>query len=156
MYRSFLYVGVIILLLISKPVAAELTWGFKSPAFNGNGYSSHVLTIEQLQTNRKKDIEDDIQAEEDKALRDLKATNSYKFRNNLESRIYATLSKNIADQLFGEDDLSTVDGEWYSAETPFGDNVSWKREDNRIYIPVSDSNGDLVSEFDVPIGDFAF
>tara|TARA_B100001094_G_C17850981_1_gene632663 strand:- start:148 stop:582 length:435 start_codon:yes stop_codon:yes gene_type:complete len=144
--------------LAISPIAksSELEYRFSSPAFNGNGYSSHVLTIEQLQTNRKKDVEDDIQAEEDKALRDLKATNSYKFRNNLESRIYATLSKNIADQLFGEDDLSTVDGEWYSAETPFGDNVSWKREDNRIYITVSDSNGDLVSEFDVPIGDFAF
>lgn len=147
-----------LILLAISPIAksSELEYRFSSPAFNGNGYSSHVLTIEQLQTNRKKDIEDDIQAEEDKALRDLKATNSYKFRNNLESRIYATLSKNIADQLFGEDDLSTVDGEWYSAETPFGDNVSWKREDNRIYITVSDSNGDLVSEFDVPIGDFAF
>jgi len=146
------------MLLAISPIAksSELEYRFSSPAFNGNGYSSHVLTIEQLQTNRKKDVEDDIQAEEDKALRDLKATNSYKFRNNLESRIYATLSKNIADQLFGEDDLSTVDGEWYSAETPFGDNVSWKREDNRIYITVSDSNGDLVSEFDVPIGDFAF
>jgi hypothetical protein len=147
-----------LMLLAISPIAksSELEYRFSSPAFNGNGYSSHVLTIEQLETNRKKDIEDDIQAEEDKALRDLKATNSYKFRNNLESRIYATLSKNIADQLFGEDDLSTVDGEWYSAETPFGDNVSWKREDNRIYITVSDSNGDLVSEFDVPIGDFAF
>jgi hypothetical protein len=147
-----------LILLAISPIAksSELEYRFSSPAFNGNGYSSHVLTIEQLETNRKKDIEDDIQAEEDKALRDLKATNSYKFRNNLESRIYATLSKNIADQLFGEDDLSTVDGEWYSAETPFGDNVSWKREDNRIYITVSDSNGDLVSEFDVPIGDFAF
>jgi len=147
-----------LMLLAISPIAksSELEYRFSSPAFNGNGYSSHVLTIEQLQTNRKKDVEDDIQAEEDKALRDLKATNSYKFRNNLESRIYATLSKNIADQLFGEDDLSTVDGEWYSAETPFGDNVSWKREDNRIYITVSDSNGDLVSEFDVPIGDFAF
>ncbi len=150
--------NLMLILLAISPIAksSELEYRFSSPAFNGNGYSSHVLTIEQLQTNRKKDVEDDIQAEEDKALRDLKATNSYKFRNNLESRIYATLSKNIADQLFGEDDLSTVDGEWYSAETPFGDNVSWKREDNRIYITVSDSNGDLVSEFDVPIGDFAF
>ena len=150
--------NLLLMLLAISPIAksSELEYRFSSPAFNGNGYSSHVLTIEQLQTNRKKDVEDDIQAEEDKALRDLKATNSYKFRNNLESRIYATLSKNIADQLFGEDDLSTVDGEWYSAETPFGDNVSWKREDNRIYITVSDSNGDLVSEFDVPIGDFAF
>ena len=64
MYKSFLYVGVIISLLISKPVAAELTWGFKSPAFHhGNGYSSHVLSVEQLQHNRKKDLEDEAKSE---------------------------------------------------------------------------------------------
>ena len=65
-------------------------------------------------------------------MRDIKSTNSYKFQNNLESRIYATLSKNIADQLFGEDETSMGDGEWYTSETPFGDSVSWMRENDRI------------------------
>jgi hypothetical protein len=46
--------------------------------------------------------------------------------------------------------------EWYTSETPFGDTVSWKRDDNRIYVKVEDSNGDVVAEFDVPVGEFAF
>jgi hypothetical protein len=57
---------------------------------------------------------------------------------------------------FLETGEGTVDGEWYEATSPFGDIISWKREDGRIYVTIKDSNGDIVSEFDVPVGDFAF
>ena len=135
--------------------AGELVHQFSSPAFNGNGYSSHVLTIEQLEANRKQKIKDDAKADADELEREYKSTNSYKFQNNLESRIYATLSKQISDSLFSElNDL--VDDTWYDAETPFGDTVSWMRSDDRIYVIIKDSNGDTVAEFDVPVGDFAF
>ena len=146
------------LLFISATTAgaSELTFGFNSPAFNGVGYSSHVLTIEQLETNRKQKIKDDAKALADEAERDYKSTNAYKFKNNLESRIYATLSKQIADNMFGEG-ATIVDDTWYESETPFGDNVKWKRgSDDRIYVVITDSNGDTVAEFDVPVGEFAF
>jgi hypothetical protein len=135
--------------------AGELTFQFSSPAFSGNGYSSHVLTIEQLEQQRKEKIVSDEQAAIEKAERELKGTNAYKFRNNLESRIYAQLSRQIADNMFGEG-ATIIDGDWYSSETPFGDLVSWKRENDRIYVTVVDSTGDTVAEFDVPIGEFAF
>lgn len=146
-----------VLLTLTAPVAnaGELTFQFSSPAFSGNGYSSHVLTIEQLEQQRKEKIVSDEQATIEKAERELKGTNAYKFRNNLESRIYAQLSRQIADNMFGEG-ATIVDGDWYSSETPFGDLVSWKREDDRIYVTVVDSTGDTVAEFDVPIGEFAF
>lgn len=146
-----------VLLTLTAPVAnaGELTFQFSSPAFSGNGYSSHVLTIEQLEQQRKEKISSDAQAAIEKAERELKGTNAYKFRNNLESRIYAQLSRQIADNMFGEG-ATIVDGDWYSSETPFGDLVSWKREDDRIYVTVVDSTGDTVAEFDVPIGEFAF
>jgi len=142
---------------LTAPVAnaGELTFQFSSPAFSGNGYSSHVLTIEQLEQQRKEKIVSEEQAAIEKAERELKGTNAYKFRNNLESRIYAQLSRQIADNMFGEG-ATIVDGDWYSSETPFGDLVSWKREDDRIYVTVVDSTGDTVAEFDVPIGEFAF
>jgi hypothetical protein len=136
--------------------ASDLTFNFNSPAFSGIGYSSHVLTIEQLEANRKKEIKDEKQAAADQADRDLKSTNAYKFKNNLESRIYATLSKQIADNMFGEG-ATIVDDTWYESETPFGDNVKWKRGvDSRIYVIITDSNGDVVAQFDVPVGEFAF
>lgn len=139
----------------ASAAAGELVHQFNSPSFSGIGYSSHVLTIEQLEAQRKQKIKDDKQAEIDKAERDYKSTNAYKFQNNLESRIYAQLSKQIADSMFGEG-ASIVDGEWYSGATPFGDTVSWKREDDRIYVKIANSSGETVAEFDVPVGEFAF
>lgn len=136
-------------------LATELVHEFKSPAFSGIGYSSHVITIEQLESNRKQKIKDDQKAEEEREKRELQSTNAYKFKNNLESRIYAQLSKQISDKLFGEG-ASTVDGTWYTAQTPFGDTVSWKRENDRIYVSILDSSGKPVAEFDVPVGEFAF
>ena len=135
--------------------ATELVHEFKSPSFSGVGYSSHVLTIEQLESNRRQKIKDDNQAEIDKAERELKSTNAYKFKNNLESRIYAQLSKQISDSIFGET-ATGADSDWVSTATPFGDTIRWKRESDRIYVSVTNSNGDTVAEFDVPVGEFAF
>ena len=135
--------------------ATELVHEFKSPAFSGIGYSSHVLTIEQLESNRKKAIKDEQKAEADRIDREYKSTNAYKFKNNLESRIYAQLSKQISDKIFGEDSTGS-DTEWVSTATPFGDTIKWKREGDRIYVLVKNSNGDTMAEFDVPVGEFAF
>ena len=151
-----LLLTVLLFITATTAIASDLTFDFKSPAFNGVGYSSHVLTIEQLEANRKQKIKDDAKADADEAERDYKSTNAYKFKNNLESRIYATLSKQIADNMFGEG-ATIVDDTWYESETPFGDNVKWKRgTDDRIYVVITDSNGDTVAEFDVPVGEFAF
>jgi hypothetical protein len=142
-------------LLASQAYAGELTHDFKSPSFSGQGYSTHVLTIHQLEQQRKDKNKEDAQAAIDKAEREAKSTNMYKFKNNLESRIYAQLSKNIADSLFGEGG-DVVDGQWAESETPFGDTIKWKRENGVIYVEIYDSNGNLASEFETPVGDFAF
>jgi Type VIII secretion system (T8SS), CsgF protein len=73
---------------------------FKSPAFNGVGYSSHVLTIENQEFTRQKAARDAIQAAIDKKIADDKNTNLSKFMNNLESRIYAQISQNVATAMF--------------------------------------------------------
>jgi hypothetical protein len=146
---------VVSLCLAGTANASELVHEFKSPAFSGIGYSSHVLTIEQLESNRRQKIKDDKKAAEEKAERDYKSTNAYKFKNNLESRIYAQLSKQISDSIFGES-ATGEDTDWVSTSTPFGDTIKWKREDSRIYVIVTDSNGDTMAEFDVPVGEFAF
>jgi len=145
----------IALIVPSIALSSELVHEFKSPAFSGIGYSSHVLTIEQLESNRKQKIKDDQKAAEERADRDYKSTNAYKFKNNLESRIYAQLSKQISDSIFGEASTG-ADTDWVSSATPFGDTIKWKRESDRIYVKVTNSNNDTVAEFDVPVGEFAF
>jgi vacuolar-type H+-ATPase subunit I/STV1 len=139
----------------SSAIAAELVHQFNSPAFSGIGYSSHILTIEQLEANRRQKLKDDAKARADELERDYKSTNAYKFQNNLESRIYATLSKQISDKLF-EEFNTLVDEKWYDTQTPFGDTVSWMRSNDRIYVKIVNSNGTVVAEFNVPVGDFAF
>ena len=60
--KSVTYIMIIFLacLVYAKASASELNWGFKSPAFHhGNGYSAHVLSVEQLQHNRRQDIKDE-------------------------------------------------------------------------------------------------
>jgi len=89
--------------LVTTPVHSELGWGFKSPAFHyGNGYSTHVLSVEQLQFNRRKELNDSQRAEAARIERELENTTLNKFLKNVESRIYATLSKQMVDAMFAE------------------------------------------------------
>ena len=126
MYKSIIYIGVTIMLLISKPVAAELTWGFKSPAFHyGNGYSSHVLSVEQLQFNRKKDLQDEANAEAKRLERELENTTLNKFIKNVESRIYATLSKQMVDSMFADCGSSCANSGTAEIE---GSQISWAKD----------------------------
>jgi hypothetical protein len=95
-------------LLPSTLLAAPLNdYTFKSPSFNGIGYSSHVLTIENQERTRQKELADKLQAEIDKAAADKKNTNLYKFVSNLESRIYAQISQNVATAMFANGNCGT-------------------------------------------------
>ena len=141
--------------VLTSANANDLTHSFKSPSFSGIGFSTHVLTIHQLEQNRKDQLKEDRQSALDLANRELKSTNMYKFQNNLESRIYAQLSKEIADSLFGEES-GLIDTSWKETDTAFGDKIKWKRENDIIYVEIYDSNGTLASEFQTPVGEFAF
>jgi galactokinase/mevalonate kinase-like predicted kinase len=89
------------LMLISAGVSAtELVHQFNSPAFSGVGYSSHVLTIEQLEATRRQKLREEEASRLAKAELAAKQTNIAKFLVNVESRIYAQLSKQLADSLF--------------------------------------------------------
>ena len=156
MYKVVLYVVISVLLLISKPVAAELTWGFKSPAFHyGNGYSSHVLSVEQLQHNRKQDLKDKADAEARRLERELENTTLNKFVKNVESRIYATLSKQMVDSMFADCGNSCASSG--SAEIE-GSQISWVKDTTTgsITLTVVEEDGSTTT-IEIPgSGDFNF
>ncbi len=128
--------------------ATELTFQFNSPAFNGVGYSSHALTIEQLETQRRKAIADAAKAASDQAARDAKNTNLAKFLVNVESRIYAQLSKQLADAMFSDGGNSgTLDFQ--------GTNISWLKTATDVTLTITEANGNR-TEITVPIASFAF
>ena len=91
-----------VLVLVPTIANADLVHGFKNPSFSGNGYSAHVLSIGQLEFNRQADIDAAAKAEEDRIARELENSTLNKFLRNIESRIYATLSKQMVDNMFAE------------------------------------------------------
>jgi hypothetical protein len=129
--------------------STELVHSFQSPAFiPGNGYSTHVLTIEQLEANRRKAIADAEKAARDQAARDAKNTNLAKFLVNVESRIYAQLSKQLADAMFS-DGANSGDMDFQ------GTNISWVKTGTDVTLTISEATGG-VTTVTVPIGSFAF
>jgi hypothetical protein len=86
--------------LLANTANADMVYSFKNPSFSGVGYSSHILGVEQLGFNRQKDIDDTRKSEANKLASDLENSTLNKFLKNLESRIYATLSKQMVDSMF--------------------------------------------------------
>ena len=122
---------------------------FKSPAFNGNGYSAHILTIENLEHNRRDAIQKEIQAKLEKEANDAKNTNIAKFMNNLESRIYAQISQNLATAMF-------ADGGSNSGTLNFeGNIINWTKSSTEITLNVTDYVGSSTS-ITIPLGQFVF
>ena len=138
-------------LLISTGLeAAPLDFGFKNPSFSGNGYSSHVLTIENQEATRRKALQDQIQAAIDKAAADAKNTNLQKFLNNLESRIYAQLSLQLSNAMFsGTSTSGSMDFQ--------GSTISWVQDlsTNTINLTIVDTSGNMTN-VNVPMGGFKF
>ena len=63
--------AVLLILFVESVSAAPIgDYSFKSPAFNGVGYSSHVLTIDNQEATRRKAVADAIQSAIDKAAAD--------------------------------------------------------------------------------------
>ena len=141
---------VLLALLPLATVAAPLPdFTFKSPAFNGQGYSSHVLTIENQEQTRRKAAEDKIQAALEKEAAEKKNSNISKFMNNLESRIYAQISQNLATAMF-------ADGGATSGTLNFeGNTIFWTKDSSNIYLTVTDTVGTQTT-ITVPLGQFVF
>ena len=156
-------VGIILLLLTTSIQASELTFGFKNPAFSGVGYSTHVMSIAQIEFNRAEGVKDDKTAAEKAADRAAKNTTLSKFVTNVESRIFANLSKQMVDNMFGTN--CTEDAETEELECPLsgtatlpdGSTVSWVKDETAetITLTIVDASGGI-TQLIVPVGDFKF
>lgn len=140
---------IILLLIASNCQATELDFSFKSPSFSGIGYSSHIQTIENTENSRKETIKAKHQAEIDKAAADFKSTNLQKFLNNFESRVYAQLSTQLVNSLFGENpqDKGTIELE--------GNTINYIKTGDTISLTVRAEDGS-VTQIEIPVGQFKF
>ena len=143
--------------VFSTPIstASEMVHEFKNPSFSGNGYSSHVLSIEQLQYNRDKQVKDDAKSAAAAAERAENNTTINKFIKNVESRIYANLSKQLVDNMFGESCTGTCPTSG-TADVE-GSTIYWVKDTSTeiITLTITDPTGN-VTTMSVPLGDFNF
>ena len=150
--------ALLVTLFVSSAWADSMHFKFGNPAFSGNGYSSHVLSIEQLQYSRQGDIDADAKSALSAAEREEKNKTINKFVANVESRIYANLSKQLVDNMFGTNcDAETTTCPDSGTAVVEGATIAWAKtaSGTTITLTVTDTDGS-VSTLTVPIGDFVF
>jgi hypothetical protein len=132
-------------------LADEQIFKFKSPSFNGNNTSSHYLTIENQEHSRKLSLKAELKALQDEIERDKENTTLARFVRNLESRIYAQISQDLATAMFTDDSSSPTSGTLNFE----GNIINWSKTSSTINLSVIDIIGTTTS-IAIPLGDFTF
>ena len=142
---------IIAIFLASNSLAGPLPdYSFKSPAFNGNGYSTHELTKYNLEQTRAKEIQQAMESKAAAAKAEAKNTPINQFMVNLESRIYAQISQNLATAMFADGAATT------GSMTFQGNTIFWnKNGTTSITLMVTDTLGNNTT-IEVPLGQFTF
>jgi len=143
-----IFVIVFVLSIVALNVnASPIVHEFKNPSFSGVGASAHYLTIDEQETKRRDELAEKIQSELDEIQRDIDNSTLNKFLNNLQSRIFSNLSRDISDMLFSEDGGTggTIELE--------GNSISFSNDGEYITLTVIDENG-TITEIVIPIGIF--
>lgn len=158
--KKYKVLAVGIVMMPALVSAAELNHNFSSPSFSGIGYSSHVLTIKQLEDQAKAKNQQERETAAAKAASDAANTPQAQFVANLQSRIYAQLSKQITDTLFGATGQPNCSGSACNGQVSVGGNtVNWNLspDGRNIVIRITnESNPSQYTSMTVPIGTFAF
>jgi|TARA_R110000764_G_scaffold40599_5_gene90663 hypothetical protein len=144
-----IFLVIAIILSLGNVSADEMLFKFNNPSFSGNSTSSHYLTIENQQFNRKKAIKEEVEAYKEELARDANNTTLARFIRNLESRIYAELSRQLVDNMFGE--TKSESGSF----TLEGNQVDYSTDGNFVSLKITDTDGG-VTTITVPIGSFTF
>jgi hypothetical protein len=136
--------------------SAELTHNFNSPAFSGIGYSSHVLTIYQLEQQQKEKNKAESAALKAEAERAEANKPQNKFKANLESKIYNEIATKISQSLFNGT-CSQDTGSCGNIANLGGNSVEWTVNGGMITIRItnlSDPSQDLVMT--MPVATFSY
>ena len=145
--------------LVTSVFAGQMDYQFSSPAFNGAGFGTYVLSIKQMQqqndANNKAQTEALIQAAATAAAN----TPQAQFVANLQSRIYSQLALNITNTLFGATGQPSCGNNCGGTMEVGGNTINWSlnNANNTIQIKiVNDSNPSQNTTMTVPVGTFAF
>ena len=153
---KILVLGILFYVLSTPSIASELTHQFSNPSFSGQGYSTHVLSLEQLRYSREKNVKDDAKSAAAAAARAENNTTINKFIKNVESRIYANLSKQLVDNMFGTTCTDSNCPTSGTAEVE-GSTIYWVKDLTTEIITLTITTPDgSTTVMSVPVGDFKF
>ena len=147
--KHLFYILCFCVAITSNAFGDSMVHKFKSPSFNGVGYSAHALTIENQEFSRQKAAKEKKATANRQTARDVANTNLSKFMKNVESRIYAQLSKQLVDSMFGETASSS------GSVTFEGTTISYVKSSDEVTLTIMEENGST-TVITVPIGDFTF
>jgi hypothetical protein len=140
--------------------AAELQHNFNSPAFSGLGYSSHVLTLKQLEDQQKDKNKQAADALKAAAEREAANTPQARFKASMETRIYSELAKRISDSLFGSSPNAptctpTTSGGPCGDIDIGGQNITWRIQGTNIVVRIVEvANPNNYTELTMPYAAF--
>lgn len=142
--------SLILLALLASPAKADpIVQQFKSPSFNGYGWSSHVQSIDAQERSREQAIKDAEAAKAQLAKAEAANTPLAKFMALFTSQVYAQLATQLSNNLFAEG--SAKQGTFNLD----GNTISYVKTNNEVTLTVVDAKGNT-TVVTVPIATFAF
>ena len=160
MKKIILAVGVMLIALSAK---AELVQQFKNPTFSGQGWASHVLTVEQMRQSATNSIDGKAAAEKAAAEAALQNTPLAKFMALFTGQVYSQLATQLTNNLFKEcTGPNCSNGDFLVSETQ---KIIWTKLNGNVTLAVYDGKKDgtqvtwnltPTQTITVPISSFSF
>tara|TARA_Y100000296_G_C5172494_1_gene258074 strand:+ start:1588 stop:2064 length:477 start_codon:yes stop_codon:yes gene_type:complete len=154
-------IKIVLTLIGLSATTDELVQDFKSPSFSGVGTSAHYLTIENQEKSRRDTIQEDIASELRAIEREADNTTVARFLRNLESRIFANLSKQLVDNMFDDDIINDYgsfvleDNVVEYQRTICTENMDCTVGEMVLVLTITDSEGS-VTTITIPVGTGGF
>jgi hypothetical protein len=137
-------------LILSSPAKADpLVQQFKSPSFNGFGWSQHVQSIDVQERSREQAIRDAEAARVALARAEAANTPLAKFMALFTSQVYAQLATQLSNNLFAE---GSAQQGIFNLD---GNTISYVKTGTSVTLTVVDKFGNT-TVVTVPIATFAF
>lgn len=142
--------SLILLALLASPAKADpIVQQFKSPSFNGYGWSSHVQSIDAQERSREQAIKDAEAAKAQLAKAEAANTPLAKFMALFTSQVYAQLATQLSNNLFAE---GAARQGTFNLD---GNTISYVKTNSEVTLTVVDAKGNT-TVVTVPIATFAF
>jgi hypothetical protein len=158
------YIALVGLVAISTLAQADLIQQFKDPTFSGNGWASHVLTLEQMRSSAENSIASKAASDAAAAAAAASNTPLSKFMSLFTGQVYSQLATQLTNNLFKECTTGACStGSFMVTDTQ---QIQWTKLNGQVTLTVYDGKKDGSGTFvpnssptqtiTVPISSFSF